>query len=128
MTTPHEELTTDNERPRPMNYSTGNLVRSRERIIAGVCAGIANATKIDVGLVRIGAAVLALVTSGLAVVVYLVAWAVLPVEGEKSTMLDSLIETGKKQYGDYRATKDSAAPSSQPGPRPNDTFNPYDEN
>ena len=35
----HETLTTDTERPRPVNYSTGKLVRSNDRMIAGVIGG-----------------------------------------------------------------------------------------
>ncbi|WP_203569126.1 PspC domain-containing protein [Aestuariimicrobium ganziense] len=123
----HETLTTDTERPRPVNYSTGKLVRSNDRMIAGVCSAIAKATKLDVGLVRIIAVVLAFVTSGVGLAIYLAAWAILPSEGESSTMLDSLIETGKKQYSDYKANKDAAQPGAAPRAGSTETFDPYAE-
>jgi signal transduction histidine kinase/phage shock protein PspC (stress-responsive transcriptional regulator) len=56
------------------------LVRRRdERIVAGVCAGIARWLGVDPIVVRLAACILAL-ANGAGLLVYLVAWAVLPVE------------------------------------------------
>jgi phage shock protein C len=66
-------------------------VRSRDgRMLAGVCAGIAAYLGADVTLVRVIAAVLALITGGAGVLAYLVAWALIPEEGEKTSIVENL--------------------------------------
>jgi phage shock protein C len=49
-----------------------------DRMVAGVCSGVARYFGVDPVLVRIGFAVLALVTWGVALIAYAVAWAVIP--------------------------------------------------
>ncbi|MDN5724552.1 MAG: PspC domain-containing protein [Propionibacteriales bacterium] len=61
-----------NESPRKELYRT-----SDDKIIAGVCGGLAQYLNLDPGLVRIGTVVLSLFT-GVPVIVYLVAMFVLP--------------------------------------------------
>ena len=59
---------------------TRRLTRSRtDRKIAGVCGGFAAYSGIDVNIVRLVMVVLALL-GGSGVVLYLVAWAIVPVE------------------------------------------------
>ena len=56
------------------------LTRSRtDRMIAGVCGGFAAYTGIDVNIVRLVMVLLALL-GGSGVVLYLVAWVIVPVE------------------------------------------------
>jgi signal transduction histidine kinase len=55
-------------------------------VVAGVCGGLAQATGIDVTLVRIGFVLLAL-GSGVGILVYALAWLLLPLEGESTTIL-----------------------------------------
>lgn len=55
------------------------LQRQPEGRIAGVCAGLAKYTGVDVDLIRVAAVVLCILTLGLAGVVYLTLWATLPV-------------------------------------------------
>jgi phage shock protein C len=63
----------------PNQNSVRRLRRSRsDRMLAGVCAGIADYLRVDPTLVRVGFAVLAIITWGVALVAYLVAWAVMP--------------------------------------------------
>ena len=58
------------------------LVRSRKgRMVAGVCAGLAEYFGMDVTLVRVIVAVIAVITGGAGVLAYLVAWAIIPEEG-----------------------------------------------
>jgi phage shock protein C len=65
----------------PNQNSVRQLRRSRsDRMLAGVCAGIANYLRIDPTLVRVGFAVLAIITWGIALLAYLVAWIVMPEE------------------------------------------------
>lgn len=57
------------------------LVRSRsDRMVAGVCAGLANYFNVDVTLVRVLVAAIAIITGGAGVLAYLVAWALIPDE------------------------------------------------
>ena len=60
------------------------LSRRRDgRMVAGVCAGLAAYFGIDVTLVRLAFAVFTIFW-GLGALIYLIAWAVIPEEGEKS--------------------------------------------
>jgi phage shock protein C len=57
------------------------LRRSRsDRMLGGVCAGIARYLGVDPVAVRVGYAIVALVTGGLAVLAYPVLWVLMPEE------------------------------------------------
>lgn len=76
--------------------SSGNgtkvLVRSRKgRMVAGICAGIAEYFGVDVTLVRVIVAVIAVITGGAGVLAYLAAWAIIPDEGEKTSFAENLL-------------------------------------
>ena len=82
------------------NMSNGKkLVRPKDdRVIAGVCAGVAHYLGLDVNLVRILAAVLTVFTAGAGgVLVYLVAWAVIPEEGHTTSIAEDLINSSRKR-------------------------------
>jgi phage shock protein C len=67
------------------------LLRIREgRIVAGVCTGLASYFGVDVNLVRLAFGVLA-VFYGLGILLYLIAWAILPEEGEGGSILESIV-------------------------------------
>jgi phage shock protein C len=67
------------------------LLRPREgRLVAGVCAGLADYFGVDVNLVRLGFGVFT-VFWGLGLLIYGLAWLVLPEEGETSSILESLV-------------------------------------
>ena len=67
------------------------LLRLRNgRMAAGVCAGLAAYFKVDVNLVRLGFGVFT-VFYGLGILIYLVAWAILPEEGEDNSLLESFL-------------------------------------
>jgi len=74
------------------NGSEGKkLLRVRNgRMVAGVCAGLAAYFKVDVNLVRLGFGVFT-VFYGLGILVYLIAWAILPEEGADSSILESFV-------------------------------------
>jgi len=69
------------------------LVRSHDnRIVAGVCAGAADYLGMDVNLVRVLVALVTFFTGVVpGVAVYLVAWAVIPEEGQKTSIAEDLI-------------------------------------
>jgi phage shock protein C len=76
--------------------SSGNgtrvLVRSRKgRMIAGVCAGAADYFSMDVTLVRVIVAVLTVITGGAGALAYLAAWAIIPEEGDKTSIAQNFI-------------------------------------
>jgi phage shock protein C len=67
------------------------LLRVRDgRMAAGVCAGLAAYFKVDVNLVRLAFGVFT-VFWGLGILIYLIAWAVLPEEGADSSALGSFV-------------------------------------
>ena len=67
------------------------LLRLRDgRMLAGVCSGLAAYLGIDVNLVRLGFGIFT-VFYGLGALIYLIAWVVLPGEGEDSSILGSFV-------------------------------------
>lgn len=82
METPEPTAGPEPGTPPPPEPPRRTLTRSRsDRMIAGVCGGLAAYLDVDAVWVRLGAAVLALVTSGAAVLAYLVAAVIIP-EGD----------------------------------------------
>ena len=81
-----------------MNGSGGKvLVRRRDnRIIAGVCAGLADYTGIDVNLIRVIVAVLTLFTAGTGLLAYAVAWLVIPEEGQKTSIAEDFVNKNRQ--------------------------------
>ena len=70
------------------------LARSRGgRMVAGICKGAAEYFGLDVTLVRVMVAVIAVCTGGAGVLAYLMAWAIIPGEGEKTSIAGNLIGT-----------------------------------
>ena len=81
-----------------MNVGNGTkvLVRDRKgRMVAGVCAGVAQYFGLDVTLVRVVVSVVSVVTGGAGVLAYLAAWVIIPGEGETTSIAQNLI--GAKQ-------------------------------
>lgn len=68
------------------------LYRRREgRVVAGVCVGLAAYFSVDVTLVRLAFALFTIFW-GLGVLVYLIAWAVIPEEGEPVSIVEGMIK------------------------------------
>jgi len=83
-----------------MNGANGHkqLVRPRKgRMVAGVCAGIGNYLGIDANIVRVLFAAVTIFSIGAGALVYVVAWAVVPEEGETSSIAESYLN--KKRGG-----------------------------
>ena len=82
-----------------MNGTNGQkqLVRPKDgRMIAGVCAGIGQFFGIDANLIRIVFALLTLLSAGAAALVYLVAWVVVPEEGESGSIAEDYMNKKKQ--------------------------------
>ena len=76
-----------------MNESNGSkaLVRSRKgRMLAGVCAGVADYIGVDVTVVRVLVVVLCLITGGAGVLAYVAAWAIIREEGVNDSIAGNL--------------------------------------
>jgi len=72
------------------------LVRSQKgRMLAGVCAGVADYFDMDVTLVRVIVGVVSVITGGAGVLAYVAAWLIIPAEGEKTSVAQNIV--GKKQ-------------------------------
>jgi phage shock protein PspC (stress-responsive transcriptional regulator) len=72
------------------------LVRTRNgRMVAGVASGLAAYFGVDVNLVRLAFGVFT-VFYGLGVLLYLVAWAILPDEEEGASILESFINRNRQ--------------------------------
>jgi phage shock protein C len=85
-----------------MNSGNGTkvLVRNRKgRMIGGVCAGLADHFGWDVTLVRVVVAVFAVITGGAGILAYLVAWALIPEEGDKTSIAEDIVS---KTHSDSR--------------------------
>jgi len=77
-----------------MTDGNGSKVLARPRngrMLAGVCAGIARYFGLDVTLVRVIWAVVSVITGGAGVLAYLVAWALIPGEGQKSPIAENIV-------------------------------------
>jgi phage shock protein C len=70
---------------------TKRLVRIRQgRMVAGVCTGFGSYFGVDVNLVRLAFGVLT-IFYGLGILLYLIAWVILPEEDEDGSILESII-------------------------------------
>ncbi len=79
------------------NFSNDKVLVRRldNRIVAGVCSGVADYLGADVNLVRLVVALLTLITAGMGVLAYLVAWAIIPEEGQKTSIAEDLINKNR---------------------------------
>jgi phage shock protein PspC (stress-responsive transcriptional regulator) len=77
------------------SFSRDKLVRPRQgRYVAGVCGALARATNTDPVLWRVLLAVLGIL-SGVGVLLYLIAWLIIPAEGDTASPIESLLGKGR---------------------------------
>jgi phage shock protein PspC (stress-responsive transcriptional regulator) len=80
-----------------MNTSNGTrrLYRKSEgQIVAGVCAGLADYLGVDVTIVRLAFAALT-IFGGAGILLYVIAWAVIPEEGEKASIVEGFVNKNR---------------------------------
>lgn len=65
-------------------------------MVAGVCAGLGQFFGIDANIVRIVFAALTVFSAGAAALVYLIAWVVVPEEGEGGSIAENYFNKNKK--------------------------------
>lgn len=83
------------------DYTTKTLQRSKSnRILTGVCGGIGEFLNVDANLIRLAFAVFTLL-GGSGVLLYLIAWLLIPEEGAEASVLEHIIRAfqgkGSKQ-------------------------------
>ncbi|MCR5062971.1 MAG: PspC domain-containing protein [Treponema sp.] len=96
------------------------LKKSNKKIIAGVCGGIAEYFKIDPTIVRLIVALIILFTSGIGLIMYIVAAIVMPtpdfsdddINNMKSANVDSSEYESKKGRSDYEKEEGKSTPHS----------------
>ena len=64
-------------------------------MVAGVCAGLGQFFGIDANIVRIVFAALTVFSAGAAALVYLIAWVVVPEEGEGGSIAENYFNKNK---------------------------------
>lgn len=94
------------------------LTRSRDAMIGGVAAGLANWLKADPALVRIAWALLVPLTGGAALLAYIVAWIVVPVEPRQP--VDSASANASDSADDAQPSGSAPAASSVESSRAGD--------
>jgi phage shock protein C len=60
-------------------------------MVAGIYAGIADYFGVDITLIRVIVAVISVIAGGAGVSAYLVAWAIIPEEGEKTSISENIV-------------------------------------
>jgi signal transduction histidine kinase len=79
-----------------LRWGPGPLRRAREgRLAGGVAAALSRRTGLDVTLVRIGLVAAAVLTSGFVLAAYVLAWLLLPVEGEETNIASKAMSDGR---------------------------------
>ena len=72
---------------------TKKLLRTREgRLVAGVCSGIGAYLGVDANVIRLIFALITVFTAGFGILLYLVAWVVIPEEGEPASIAEKMIK------------------------------------
>ncbi|MDR1806754.1 MAG: PspC domain-containing protein [Propionibacteriaceae bacterium] len=78
--------------------TNGSLARSRtNKVLAGVCGGVAEYAGWDAGVIRAIAAIACLFTAGTVLLIYVVLWIVLPEQGSSTTGVDAIIGAFRRQ-------------------------------
>jgi phage shock protein PspC (stress-responsive transcriptional regulator) len=73
------------------------LIRPKDgRMVAGVCAALAVYFKIDANIIRLAFGILTCVW-GLGALIYFLAWAIVPEEGEDQSIAESFINKAKNK-------------------------------
>ena len=74
-------------------FANGNSISYKSgdgKVIAGVCAGLADFLRVDVTLVRLAVVLLSLLGGG-GVLAYLVAWLIIPEEGATQSIAERML-------------------------------------
>ncbi len=82
-----------------VNGKDGGKVLERtlnDRMVAGVCSGLAVYTGIDANLLRVIFGVLC-IFGGIGALIYLIAWVVIPEEGEKQSIVERLVNQNRDE-------------------------------
>ncbi len=73
------------------------FVRSRNGLIAGVCAGLADYLDMDVNLIRLLTVGIAIVTLSGGLFAYVAAWLLVPEEGQERSIAEDLLGKNRQR-------------------------------
>ena len=80
------------------------LVRSKDnRMLAGVCSGIAEYTGFDLNIIRLVVVVLSIVSSGIGIGAYVVGYLLIREEGSDKSVLDGLLNKNDGPWDSFRS-------------------------
>ncbi|ETJ97470.1 PspC domain-containing protein [Propionimicrobium sp. BV2F7] len=80
------------------------LVRSKDnRMLAGVCSGIADYTGFDLNIIRLVVVVLSIVSSGIGIGAYVVGYLLIPEEGSDKSVLDGMLNKNDGPRDSFRS-------------------------
>ena len=103
------------------------LERSRsDKMVAGVCGGLAKYLGMDVTVVRVIMAV-AIVFAGGGALLYAVLWAAMPEEGSQTSGLDTFVGQVKDWNAQRNVDKGQTAASTPSPQHQGEVFDPYQE-
>jgi phage shock protein PspC (stress-responsive transcriptional regulator) len=68
---------------------------SKGQMVAGVCTGLGEYLNVDANLIRLGFAVLT-IFGGLGILLYLIAWVILPEEGQDTSIAENMLKSKRK--------------------------------
>lgn len=66
-------------------------------MVAGVCAGVGDYLGVDPNLIRVAFAALTIFSLGAGALIYLVAWLVVPEEGEQGSIADNYLNKNRSK-------------------------------
>jgi phage shock protein C len=97
------------------------------RMVGGVCAGLANYTGMDVTLMRVIWAVVAIITGGAGLLAYLVSWIIIPDESKVPPVVrpaDQRQDTWTRLLVGNRVGRDPGLTATGPAARPRQPAHP----
>ncbi|GAA4128455.1 PspC domain-containing protein [Actinomadura keratinilytica] len=101
-----------------MDTDKKRLQRTRDgRMIAGVCSGAGRYLGVDPNILRLGLAVFT-VFGGAGVLLYAIAWLLIPEEGESASLAEDLIKKGQESpvvQDAVQKAKDTLTKKTRPG-------------
>ncbi|OYN87932.1 PspC domain-containing protein [Parenemella sanctibonifatiensis] len=109
--------------------TTGKQLRrsTSDKLLGGVCGGLAKYLGVDVTIVRVAVAVLSLFAFT-GVVAYLVCWLVIPQEGATDSEAERLIENASQRWQEHQQSKSDPYAQGDADPYLQHDTNPSDTN
>jgi len=73
----------------------------RQRLLTGVCGGIGEFAGVDPNIIRLVLALFVFFSGGTAILLYVIAWLVMPEEDGESSMVEHIVRNFQGKKSDY---------------------------